>query len=269
MGKGGRKKRTYVKKKIKCIGAKRIKRAVVCKKVNPKRKRKIRHLMDQHALQAAIEEAKAQIKAELALLTGMQGDHGPQGERGTDGTAGLPGIPGPQGLQGVQGPPGTSGPRGPEGPQGVQGLPGQPGGPGPQGASGMQGAPGAPGIQGPAGPEGPEGPQGPPGPVVIPGVTVLPTAARYFYEPETDLDLTESAAVAASQFTNDEGDPVADFSTLGPNSFSNLYINGIIQPGNSYSINPSELYFPSQNTTIYAGTPIVLETVQLTANITV
>ncbi len=98
---------------------------------------------------------------------------------------------------------------------------------------------------------------------------MLPTAARYFYQPETDLDLTASAAVAASQFTNDEGDAVADFSTLGPNSFSNLYINGIIQPGNSYSINRSELYFPPQSTTIYAGTPIVLETVQLTANIIV
>lgn len=269
MGKGGKTKRTYVKKKIKCIGAKRIKRSVTCRMGSHRRKRKIRTRIDQYALQAAIEEAKAQIKAELALLTGMRGDHGPQGERGTDGTAGLPGIPGPQGLQGMPGPPGTAGLRGPEGPQGVQGLPGQPGGPGPQGASGMQGAPGSPGIQGPAGPEGPEGPQGPPGPVVIPGVTVLPTAARYFYQPETDLDLTASAAVAASQFTNDEGDAVADFSTLGPNSFSNLYINGIIQPGNSYSINPSELYFPPQSTTIYAGTPIVLETVQLTANITV
>lgn len=269
MGKGGKTKRTYVMKKIRRIGAKRIKKTVVCKMGSHSRKRKVRTWIDHHALQAAIEEAKAQIKAELALLTGMQGIHGPQGERGTDGTAGLPGIPGPQGIQGVQGLSGTAGLRGPEGPQGIQGLPGQPGGPGPQGAQGMQGAPGAPGIQGPAGPEGPEGPQGPPGPVVIPGVTVLPTAARYFFEPEADLDLTASVAVAATQFTNDEGDAVADFSTLGPNSFSNLYINGIIQPGNSYSINPTELYFPPQNTTIYAGTPIVLETVQLTANVTV
>ncbi|WP_218831027.1 DUF4183 domain-containing protein [Paenibacillus sp. XY044] len=222
--------------------------------------------MDQHALQAAIEEAKAQIKAELALLVGM---HGPQGGRGTDGTAGLPGVQGPQGTPGMQGPSGTEGLRGPKGPQGLQGLPGQPGGPGPQGATGMQGAPGAPGLQGPAGPEGPEGPQGPPGPVVIPKITVLPTAARYFYEPETDLDLTESAEIAANQFTNDEGEAVADFTTLGPNSFSNLYINGILQPGNSYSVNPSRLYFPSQSTTLYAGTPIILETVQLTANVTV
>ncbi|MBB3129651.1 hypothetical protein FHS19_004326 [Paenibacillus rhizosphaerae] len=148
MGKGGKTKRTYVKKKRKCTGAKRIKKSVGNQKAKRQRKRKIRIFIDQHALQAAIEEAKSQIKAELALWTGMQRAHDPRAERETDGTAGLPGIPGPQGIQGVQGPSGTASLRGPEGPQGAQGLPGQPGGPGPQGASGMQGTPGAPGIPG-------------------------------------------------------------------------------------------------------------------------
>ncbi|MGG4346533.1 DUF4183 domain-containing protein, partial [Paenibacillus lautus] len=113
------------------------------------------------------------------------------------------------------------------------------------------------------------GPQGPPGPVVIPEVTILPTTNRYFYQPETDLDLTMSVTIPASFFTNDLGAPVADFSALDPNSFNNLYINGILQPGNSYDVNPTSLLFPSQSTTIYAGTPIVLEAVQLTAIVTV
>ncbi|MBT2764419.1 DUF4183 domain-containing protein [Paenibacillus sp. ISL-20] len=63
--------------------------------------------------------------------------------------------------------------------------------------------------------------------------------------------------------------PVADFSAFDLNSFNNLYINGILQPGNSYDVNPTSLLFPAQSTTIYAGTPIVLEVVLLKANVTV
>ncbi|WP_256720529.1 DUF4183 domain-containing protein [Paenibacillus sp. ISL-20] len=75
--------------------------------------------------------------------------------------------------------------------------------------------------------------------------------------------------IPAGQFTNDMGAPVVEFSALGPNSFNNLYINGILQLSNSYDVNSLSLFFPAQSSTIYAGTPIVLETVELTANVIV
>lgn len=233
---------------------------------------KLLKVINRQVIQVAVREAKAQIRAELdkwhemhdfqgspgiqggSGLQGNQGDQGPKEERGIDGLAGFPGIQGEQGLQGEQGP------------QGLQGLPGRQGDPGPQGQKGMRGEQGPPGLQGPAGPE---GPQGPPGTIVIPEVTVLPTANRYFYEPVSDLDLTFSATIPANQFMNDAGVPVADLTALGPNSFHNLYINGILQPGSAYKINSSNLFFPPQSSTIYAGTPIVIETVQLLATVTV
>ncbi|MNY31014.1 hypothetical protein D3C86_1651550 [compost metagenome] len=116
---------------------------------------------------------------------------------------------------------------------------------------------------------GPRGPEGPQGEVVIPRVTVTPAINRYFYEPDSDLDLTMSATIPADQFTNDTGASVTDFSGLGPESFYNLYINGILQPGNLYDVSLANLFFLEQSSTIYAGTPVVLETVQLTANVIV
>jgi hypothetical protein len=35
-----------------------------------------------------------------------------------------------------------------------------------------------------------------------------------------------------------------------------------VQPGNSYSVSPGMLFFPAQSGTIFAGTPIIIETVQ-------
>lgn len=242
------------KRKYKCLKAKRrykctkrIKKTVfrkkpLCKRrlskwcLLKRRKQNLQAVIDQQALQAAIQEAKSEMKAELAKLCEMQRSLSQPG---------IQGISGPQGIQGIPGARGERGIDGSEGPPGIQGLPG------------LQG------IQGEI------GPQGPPGPVVIPEVTISPTTNRYFYQPETDLDLTMSVTIPASFFTNDLGAPVADFSALDPNSFNNLYINGILQPGNSYDVNPTSLLFPAQSTTIYAGTPIVLEAVQLTANVTV
>lgn len=259
------------KRKKKCRSIKNAKKPSSRRRWISSRSKLLKEI-NQQVIQLAVKEAKAQIRAELdkwhemhefqgssgiqggSGLQGTQGAQGPKGERGIDGLAGLPGIQGERGLQGLQGP------------QGLQDLPGQQGDPGPQGQKGMQGEQGPPGLQGPPGPE---GPQGPPGSIVIPDVTVLPTANRYFYEPETDLDLTFSATIPANQFMNDAGVPVTDLTALGPNSFNNLYINGILQPGSAYNINSSNLFFPPQSGMIYAGTPIVIETVQLLATVTV
>lgn len=247
------------KRKKKCRSIKNAKKPSSRRRWISSRSKLLKEI-NRQVIQVAVREAKAQTRAELDKwhemhdfqgspgiqrgggLQGIQGDQGPKGERGIDGLAGFPGIQGERGPQGEQGP------------QGLQGLPGRQGDPGPQGQKGMQGE---------------QGPQGPPGTIVIPEVTVLPTANRYFYEPVSDLDLTFSATVPANQFMNDAGVPVADLTALGPNSFNNLYINGILQPGSAYNINSSNLFFPPQSSTIYAGTPIVIETVQLLATVTV
>lgn len=193
---------------------------------------------------------------------GVPGAQGPAGPQGESGQRGVPGAQGPAGPQGESGQPGVPGAQGPAGPQGE---PGQPGVPGAQGPAGPQGEPGQPGTPGVQGPTGPPGEQGPPG--TVPGIEIIPTANRYFYFPDTDLDLSASVIIPATEFTNDDGDSITVFAGVGLTSFNNLYINGIVQPGNSYSVSAERLFFSSQNGVIFAGTPITIEIIIITANI--
>ncbi|WP_405155350.1 DUF4183 domain-containing protein [Paenibacillus sp. FSL K6-0108] len=201
-------------------------------------------------------------------VPGAQGLVGPQGERGE---RGHPGAQGPAGPQGEHGDPGVPGAQGPVGPQGEQGVPGVPGAQGPVGPQGEQGVPGVPGVQGPVGPQGEQGPAGPTGeqgpPGSVPGIEIVPAVNRYFYFPETDLDLSDSVTIPAGDFMNDEGGSATEFAGLGLTSFINLYINGIVQPGNSYDVSSDLLFFPAQSGVLFAGTPIIVEIIQLTANI--
>ncbi|CAM4440022.1 DUF4183 domain-containing protein [Paenibacillus xylanexedens] len=211
---------------------------------------------------------------------GVPGAQGPAGSHGEPGQPGLPGVQGPAGPQGESGQPGVPGAQGPAGPQGESGQPGVPGAQGPVGPQGEPGQPGVPGAQGPAGPQGEpgqpgtpgvQGPTGPPGeqgpPGTVPGIEIIPTANRYFYFPDTDLDLSASVVIPATEFTNDDGDSITEFAGVGLTSFNNLYINGIVQPGNSYSVSAESLFFSSQNGVIFAGTPITIEIIIITANI--
>ena len=193
---------------------------------------------------------------------GLPGSQGPVGPQGEQGEPGLPGAQGPVGPQGEQGEPGLPGAQGPVGPQGEQGEPGLPGSQGPVGPQGEQGEPGLPGAQGPTGPPGEQGPPG-----SVPGIEIIPTVNRYFYFPDTDLNLLDSVTIPAVEFVNDEGGSVSEFAGIGLTSFYNLYINGIVQPGNSYEVNKVMLFFPSQGGVLFADTPIILETIQLTVNL--
>ncbi|OPG95622.1 hypothetical protein B2I21_26175 [Chryseobacterium mucoviscidosis] len=194
---------------------------------------------------------------------GTHGEHGPPGFPGAQGLVGPPGAQGPAGPQGEQGDPGMPGAQGPAGPQGEQGDPGMPGAQGPAGPQGEQGDPSVPGAQGPAGPQGEQGPPG-----SIPGIEIIPTVNRYFYFPDTDLNLSDSVTIPVGEFVNDDGRSVSEFAGIGLTSIYNLYINGILQPGNSYDVSKVMLFFPSQGGVLFAGTPIIVEIIQLTANIT-
>ncbi|WP_366290640.1 DUF4183 domain-containing protein [Paenibacillus sp. AN1007] len=189
--------------------------------------------------------------------SGVQGPAGPRGEQGEPGSPGAQGLVGPQGVGGEQGPPGV---QGPAGPRGEQGEPGSTGAQGPVGPQGVVGEQGPPGVQGPTGPPGEQGPPG-----SVPGIQIIPTSDRYFYFPDTDLDLSNSLTVAAAEFVNDEGGSISQFAGIGMTSYYNLYINGIVQPGNSYVLTADGLFIPSQIGVLFAETPVIIEIVQLTA----
>ncbi|WP_412674832.1 DUF4183 domain-containing protein [Aneurinibacillus thermoaerophilus] len=123
-----------------------------------------------------------------------------------------------------------------------------------------------PGPQGPPGPPGPQGLPGLQGPPGSPGsVAIIPTVQRYFYITNSDIQAPE--VISATQFTNDNGGPISEFTNLGQNSYSNLYINGILQEGSLYSVSTSALTINPDGSTIFSGTSIILEIVQFSAQI--
>jgi hypothetical protein len=145
--------------------------------------------------------------------------------------------------------------------QGVQSL-------GTQGVQGIQGSPGIQGAQGEQGIQGIQGPQGErgsTGSVIIPDIIILPTVQRYFYT--ITVDSQSQVTIPANAFTNDEGTSITVFSDIGPNSYSNLYINGILQEGGIYLLNESALTIHFNNQIIFSGTPIIIEIVWFLAQV--
>jgi len=99
----------------------------------------------------------------------------------------------------------------------------------------------------------------PPPSVVIPGGTIIPTINRYFYIVTEDIDLTNGATIPAILFTDDNGNPVTEFKLFNPNGYVNLYINAVMQEGGAYKVIPDSLIINPFNGTIFAGTPIIIE----------
>lgn len=148
----------------------------------------------------------------------------------------------------LRGPTGSTGATGPTG--NSTGATGATGETGPTGATGATGVTGATGLTGPTGDAA--------------AIEIIPIANRYFYFPQTDLELSQGVAIPAGEFVDDEGIAVIAFNGLGATSFHNLFINGLVQPGNSYTASPDLLVFPAQPGILFAGTPIILETVRFT-----
>ncbi|MET3207426.1 UNVERIFIED_CONTAM: hypothetical protein ABIC26_000360 [Paenibacillus sp. PvR008] len=173
---------------------------------------------------------------------------GMQGLRGADGKAGLQGIQGPAGPQGIPGSVGPQGETGAMGPQGVAGAVG------PQGERGLQGVQG---LQGEAGPQGEQGP-----PLNLDEIRVVPEVQRYFYF--ADSDLTGTVQIPIFQFTNDDGKMVSQLPKLGANSYTNLYINGLLQERSLYQISSNALIIELDGASVIAGTPFIFEVFQFT-----
>ncbi|MFJ7731664.1 DUF4183 domain-containing protein [Lysinibacillus sp. NPDC097231] len=96
-------------------------------------------------------------------------------------------------------------------------------------------------------------------PVVTPAGNIIPKINRYFYIVTKDIDLTNGATLPANLFTDDNGDPVTEFTLFNPNGYVNLYINAVMQEGGAYKVAPDSLTLKPFNTIIFAGTPIIIE----------
>lgn len=146
----------------------------------------------------------------------------------------------------------------------VPGLPGERGEPG---STGERGAPGFQGETGPAGAPGPSGvpdsasptrPQG-----ELPGIAILPSVYRYFYL--APANITGTVLIPAAEFTDDEGILVTEFKGIGRNSYSNIYINGVLQEGRLYSLTTAALTLILERDTVLARSPIIIENVAFVA----
>lgn len=191
---------------------------------------------------------------------GVTGGIGPTGTTGSTGAVGVTGAIGATGVSGATGVTGVTGGTGATGPTGATGVTGVTGATGVTGVTGENGATGETGATGDTGATGATGVTGATGDIST--IEIVSTAQRYFHFPPADLDLSSSVTIPAEEFSDDDGNSVTEFAGLGTNSFNNLFINGLVQPGNLYSISPGMLFFPAQSGGIFAGTPIIIETVQ-------
>lgn len=181
------------------------------------------------------------VKRWTKKMAGKQCQTGLAGVRCILGITGAQGLPGPAGVQGAQGVPG---------PAGLQGIPG---------STGLRGPIGAQGITGPTGPQGVTGPSGPA--PNISDIEIIPTSERYFYTAPDDIE--SSVTIRADQFSADGVHEAFQRFYVGPNSYANLYINGMIQESTLYSLTPALLTIHlSEGESILSGTPIIVEIVQ-------
>ncbi|MFJ7182831.1 DUF4183 domain-containing protein [Lysinibacillus xylanilyticus] len=93
-------------------------------------------------------------------------------------------------------------------------------------------------------------------------VNVTGTSTRFFNVLAAPLSITDGTTVAANTFLNDSGSPATTFPIV-TNGYYNLYINGVLQEGGSYSVSGAELTFHTVTGTLPAGTPIIVEAVEL------
>ncbi|MCG7335168.1 DUF4183 domain-containing protein [Sporosarcina sp. ACRSM] len=101
-------------------------------------------------------------------------------------------------------------------------------------------------------------------PAPIPEMTIVPIVNRYFYIPQTSIDLANGATIPATLFYDDNEDQVDEFTIFSPNGYVNLHINGVIQEGGFYQANSNALTINPANGIIRAGTPIIVESLGFT-----
>jgi hypothetical protein len=93
-------------------------------------------------------------------------------------------------------------------------------------------------------------------------VNVTGNAARFFDVLAAPLAVADGTTILATAFLDDAGVAATAFPVV-TNGYYNLYINGVLQEGDSYTITATELTFNDVTGTISAGTPVIVEAVDL------
>ncbi|MGN4125598.1 DUF4183 domain-containing protein [Lysinibacillus sphaericus] len=92
-------------------------------------------------------------------------------------------------------------------------------------------------------------------------VNVTGSSTRFFNILATTLTVADGTTIPATAFLNDSGVAATTFPIV-TNGYYNLYVNGVLQEGDSYTISASELTFNTVTGLISAGTPLVIEAVE-------
>ncbi|MER2088372.1 MAG: DUF4183 domain-containing protein [Sporosarcina sp.] len=93
-------------------------------------------------------------------------------------------------------------------------------------------------------------------------VNVSGTSARFFNVLAAPLTVVDGTTVPATAFLDDSGVAATAFPVV-TNGYYNFYLNGVLQEGGSYTISATELTFNEVTGSISAGTPLVVEVVEL------
>jgi len=89
-------------------------------------------------------------------------------------------------------------------------------------------------------------------------VNVTGTSTRFFNVLAAPLAITDGTTA----FLDDSGTAATAFPVV-TNGYYNLYINGVLQEGDAYTVSATEVTFNTVTASLSAGTPIVLEAVEL------
>jgi hypothetical protein len=93
-------------------------------------------------------------------------------------------------------------------------------------------------------------------------VNVTGTSDRFFDVLAAPLVVADGTTILATAFLTDAGVAAAAFPVV-TNGYYNFYINGVLQEGGSYTITATELTFNTVTGTLSAGTPLIVEAVEL------
>jgi hypothetical protein len=93
-------------------------------------------------------------------------------------------------------------------------------------------------------------------------VNVTGTSDRFFNVLAAPLTITPASTLAATTFLDDTGTAATAFPVV-VNGYYNFYINGVMQEGGTYTISATEITFNGVTATITAGTPLVVEAVEV------
>jgi hypothetical protein len=94
-------------------------------------------------------------------------------------------------------------------------------------------------------------------------VNVTGDSTRFFDVLAAPLTVVDGTAILATAFLTDTGVAATAFPVV-TNGYYNFYINGVLQEGGSYTITATELTFNAVTGTLSAGTPLIVEAVELT-----